>query len=319
LSSFTGKNFVFIVGSPRSGTTWLQRLLAFSPLAHTGPESYVFASYVGPQLRSWQKELSRRRTQGDDQKGKTPRLVGLSTYLSQDQYLSILRSYLGSLLEAMTPEVKPGDIFLEKTPDHALFAKEISQLLPECKIIHILRDPRDVVASILRTHRVLGWELSAPDPRSAARVWRAHVKGARSVSDLASAGRFLEVRYEELLASTVDQVAKAMDFIGLPHRDAELAQAVEAHSAERVREGASRVIHIRGEAVGELGETTRLPKDFVGKATMGNWKEDLSAMEKFWVWYEVGDYMKECGYSWSPPWWYQPAKRLARTTRGKSE
>lgn len=41
-----GENIVFIVGSPRSGTTWLQRLLATHPQIKTGQESRIF-EYVG--------------------------------------------------------------------------------------------------------------------------------------------------------------------------------------------------------------------------------------------------------------------------------
>ncbi|MBI3001835.1 MAG: sulfotransferase, partial [Deltaproteobacteria bacterium] len=41
---------MLIVGCPRSGTTWLQRLLASHPKIITGQESHVFDNYVGPQM-----------------------------------------------------------------------------------------------------------------------------------------------------------------------------------------------------------------------------------------------------------------------------
>jgi hypothetical protein len=43
---------VFLVGCPRSGTTWVQRLLACHPGIATGQESNLFEMYIGPQLRS---------------------------------------------------------------------------------------------------------------------------------------------------------------------------------------------------------------------------------------------------------------------------
>lgn len=50
---YGGHNVVFLVGSPRSGTTWVQRLLASHPQIQTGQESHLFAAYIGPQLRAW--------------------------------------------------------------------------------------------------------------------------------------------------------------------------------------------------------------------------------------------------------------------------
>src|SRR5258708_16130926 len=54
---YSGSDMVFVVGCPRSGTTWVQRLLATHPRIRTGQESDVFDQYIGPQLRAWEQEL----------------------------------------------------------------------------------------------------------------------------------------------------------------------------------------------------------------------------------------------------------------------
>src|SRR5205085_953700 len=54
---YAGANLLFVVGCPRSGTTWIQRLLATHPCVRTGQESDLFDLYIGPQLRTWQHEL----------------------------------------------------------------------------------------------------------------------------------------------------------------------------------------------------------------------------------------------------------------------
>jgi len=54
-ATYTGHNLVFLVGCPRRGTTWLQRLLACHPAVRTGQESHVFEVHIAPQLREWRK------------------------------------------------------------------------------------------------------------------------------------------------------------------------------------------------------------------------------------------------------------------------
>ena len=123
--NLAGTNLAFIVGCPRSGTTWLQRLLAAHPQIKTGQESQLF-DYVGPQLRAWKKNLN----SGADGRGGT----GLACYLDEREFLAILKKYLGLLLAPMLKGLQPGQIFLEKTPGHALFVPEIAELLPQAKM-----------------------------------------------------------------------------------------------------------------------------------------------------------------------------------------
>jgi hypothetical protein len=311
----SGKNYAFIVGSPRSGTSWLRRLLSSAPNVRSGPESYLFSNYVGPALREWRKEARQRQERSGDQRP----LFGLSTYVSEAEFLPILKSYLYSLLNVMEPNLKQGELFLEKTPDHALFAQEIVDLLPSCKIIHIIRDPRDVVASILRTQGELGlFQRMEPGARGAARVWKTHVRGARAVSYLSKEGRFYEVRYEELLTSPKEVLKGAFEFLGLPFREPEIEHAIQVHDAENIRKGTSEDLVIKGEASKQFGTKVKLPKGFVGKASTGNWKEDLSTREKFWVWFELGEMMPEFGYRWDPPLAYRIAKAvIMASTRTK--
>ncbi len=50
---------MFIVGSPRSGTSYLQNLLASHPDIHTGEETHLFERYIGPSVRAWERHLER--------------------------------------------------------------------------------------------------------------------------------------------------------------------------------------------------------------------------------------------------------------------
>jgi aminoglycoside phosphotransferase (APT) family kinase protein len=57
---------VFLVGCPRSGTTWHQKLLASHPRIRSGEESHFFSLYVGPQLRAWNDQKTRDVRAVDD-------------------------------------------------------------------------------------------------------------------------------------------------------------------------------------------------------------------------------------------------------------
>ena len=85
---YTGHNMVFIVGAPRSGTTWLQRLLATHPRIRTGQESKLFRWYIAPQLRMWAMETTRERNRETaNGRGGT----GLSCYFREEEFGSVLK------------------------------------------------------------------------------------------------------------------------------------------------------------------------------------------------------------------------------------
>src|SRR5687768_1430588 len=64
---------VFVIGSPRSGTTWVQRLLVAHPAVCGGQESHFFAAF-GPPLRSMALRAPGKRA------------VGLACYLTMEEF-----------------------------------------------------------------------------------------------------------------------------------------------------------------------------------------------------------------------------------------
>src|SRR5919199_434982 len=93
MSDVSGHQLVCIVGCPRSGTTWLQRLLAGHPRVRTGQESDVFDIYVGPQLRAWRREL--------DPTSSGRGGVGLGAYFDDAAFTSLLRRYALDLVASL--------------------------------------------------------------------------------------------------------------------------------------------------------------------------------------------------------------------------
>lgn len=292
MTNYTGQNLVFIVGCPRSGTTWLQRLLASHPQIHSGEESHFFDMYVGPQLRTWKGQFKNLSTSG------VGHLVGPPAYFREAEFISIVRNYLFELLEPMVKPLQPGELFLEKTPSHALFIPEIKQMLPDSRIIHIIRDPRDVVASLLAVAHTWGSTWAPERARIAAHVWREHVQAAREATKNLSADEFYEITYENLWNSTEDALNELLEFLGLRwDRDA-IGKAIEANRPEAMKSGGT-PIPVYGEVAIQIGSVAKLPQGFVRTARPRVWKRELSLPQKLRVWRVVCKTMRELGYTWS--------------------
>ena len=109
--------------------------------------------------------------------------------------------------------------FGEKTPQHAIFAETLCDLYPQGKLIHLLRDPRDVVASLLR----MPWGM--PDVFGNVRTWLGCNRAAQRASRRPN---YLLVRYEDVVREPEAELARICDFIGEPYSPAMLAQEESA-------------------------------------------------------------------------------------------
>ena len=286
-ADYDGHNLVLVAGCQRSGTTWFQRLLAAHPKVRTGQESYLFSVHIGPQLQAW-KELS--------EAPNNPRIAGLGCYFTKEEFRSILKSFLLQLLEPMVGNLAPGEIFLEKTPDNALHLPHILELLPRARVIHVLRDARDVVSSLNSREAWLEWAPS--DARGAAHLWVRHVEAVRDAMPLIPPGQFYEVRYESMLQNAAKVLRETADFLNLEWNSAEIEKAVELNRAEKAKVTGGTPIPVFGDAAKRFGSVVVEPEGFIRKAKVGSWKNDLSFAQQFWVWRAAHKTMEENGYYW---------------------
>jgi hypothetical protein len=284
---YEGHNLLFVVGCPRSGTTWVQRLLASHPQVRTGQESNLFMHYVGDQLRNW-------RGEAEEVRGG----MGLSCYFTEAEFLLILKTYLVTLLHPMVGNLAPGELFLEKSPSHGRYLPEILELLPQARVIHVLRDGRDVISSLLASDE---W-LSSWAPRDAVQAagwWTGNVKTIRDSLAKWPRNQFHEIRYESLSRTPVEVLRGCADFLGLEWDPRDIASAVDANHASKARaNGGGTPIPLSGEVAKRSGPTVVEPKGFIRKAVPGGWKDDLNLFEKFRVWRAAHKLMDELGYHW---------------------
>jgi hypothetical protein len=101
--------------------------------------------------------------------------------------------------------------WIEKTPGNAGVIDRILSYWPAAKIVHIIRDPRDVYASLLESRK---WT----EPAAFASRWASTVGLARDW--LAAAGgersAYYELRYERLVLSPAEEMRGLLGFLGEP-------------------------------------------------------------------------------------------------------
>lgn len=83
------KKLVFVIGCPRSGTTWVQIMLCQHPRVATSQETHLFSNYVRHMYQQWQAEKSAT--------GEL-RSVGLPTLLDEKEFLDGLKAFTDTVL-----------------------------------------------------------------------------------------------------------------------------------------------------------------------------------------------------------------------------
>lgn len=211
---------VFIIALPRSGTSWLQGMLASLPEIATVRETHLVDSYLKCLLNSWHSEHQQ------------PAPDGLKAIFTEAEFYSCLKGFSDRILTKIVEFNPQAEIILEKTPDNLNFVDLLNRLYPEAYFIHLIRDPRAVVASHLALKQESwGWVRPEQDQVDLARKWlKGMEKRDRAAALLQS--RFLEVRYENLKQDQNAALFKISSFLGLDHTPEQLSQLVPQVSAQ---------------------------------------------------------------------------------------
>ena len=186
---------VFLVGARRSGTNWLQRVLATHPEVYAIPsETYVFSEGLQP--------LSERVHHGAVEIRRTG-----AVFMDRADFVDASRDFCDRLFGGLRERSDPSaSRIVERTPWHAHSVDLIADVYPDAWVLHIIRDGRDVSRSLLSQP----W---GPDTMGeAAAEWRETVELAQAAR---KPERYREVRYEDLLADPAGTVPGLVDWLGL--------------------------------------------------------------------------------------------------------
>ena len=277
-SSGTIPRLVFIVGCPRSGTTWLQLLLTQHPRVATARETYVFNRYVAKLDESWQFDR-----EGGSAKREP---VGLVPLLSEEEFWAWARE----LPEIVFSSIRDGDTsvttIVEKTPVHTLDWPLILRLYPNATFLHLIRDPRSVVSSLIHASRTWAQHWASASAVDEARRWKRFVTEGRRIATRTE--RYHEIRYETLLEDTPGELGIVFERIGLEYDERLCEAAAEACRIERLRS--------READDDTVPWNKREPRGFYHKGRSDSWRDDLTNSQLKTVEYIAHDLMAELGY-----------------------
>ena len=303
----------FIVGAPRSGTTLLRMLLDAHPSLSIPLETGFL-----PEVFDLAWEMVEEQDREEMRARFHALLTGFPTWGEMRVDARDLQQALGDLesfdvtrglriFYRLCSDGKPrvGD----KTPGYARHLPVVEALLPEAHFIHLVRDGRDVYVSA----RDAPWSMARHwfpfglDPETLAAQWRGDILLCRRLA--LTSRRFLELRYEDLVADPPRQLDRICRFIGLRYEDEMLrySERVNERDLEHTLAATDRHLGPYAEVAGARDELERwidrirrlaVPVD---SAPSGRWRTQMEAenVEAFEA--VAGDVLARYGYELTRP------------------
>ena len=255
------ENIIWIFGTARTGSTWLASMMEELDDHTVWREPYVGALF-GRLYHNWR---------GEKHFETKHFILGRR---SRESWLESVRSFVLSEARARFPGITDEGYLVIREPNGSIGAPLLMEALPESRLIFLIRDPRDVIASVLDSTRKGSWLYKRRIEEGAGRAQTFDMAAEALVERTATmyllnvgnskeayeahGGPKVLVRYEDLRSDTLGVMKRLYSTLGIEVEEGRLAQAVEKHAWENVPEE-------------EKGEGK-----FHRKATPGGWKEDLT-------------------------------------------
>src|ERR671917_127192 len=307
----------FLAGEMRSGTSWLRHSLSDHPEIACGQEGSFFGRgyeheeipvYTGPvssltralalsrELKTWHALPWNLWSDGYDEDLRNLCRLSVDYFLSKEV--------------ARTGRRIVGD----KSPQHTENLDEIYEIYPDARIIHIVRDGRDVAVSAMHHW----WRLAKDRPggvfeltpeeleirdayledregflasgrsifveerlRQLARRWSYRVGKAHHEGTALYGERYLEIRYEDLLRDKPNTLRRVFEFLHARRGDGVIERCIRASKFERASNR-------------RQGEED--PNSFFRKGVAGDWRDVFTERDREIYGKLAGDLLIEMGY-----------------------
>lgn len=202
---------IFLIGVARSGTTLLSLMLDSHSRIAIPYESHFFVSYyqkykVGnldgkdevlllakqilaePPLRRWDLTIQ-------------PEELELENCTN-------LPSVIGAIFRTYAKKCGK-EIWGDKSPPYTQYVYILEKMFPTARYIHLIRDGRDVALSLM------GKSWGPGDFISSMEYWARNISCARRMLYMLPEDRFLEVRFEQLVAEPETEMKRITEFLGV--------------------------------------------------------------------------------------------------------
>jgi len=279
----------FVVGVGRSGTTLLRLMLDAHPGLAIPPETHfvpalIERGHAGAAAEELVDEILEARGWADF--GLEPtRLRERVAELERPDAAAVLRAFFGLYAESRG---KPrwGD----KTPIYVTQMRTIAGTLDEARFVHLIRDGRDVALS--RRRRGMGAGKPMADT---AERWKRRIEGARRQARRLR-GRYLELRYEDLVADPEPALTRVCALVELDFDPAMLSYHQGA--GERLAElrDLSRAGGRVARGTGERQAAHALAAQPPTSARSGAWREQMAEADRLEFERVAGALLVELGY-----------------------
>ena len=240
---------VFITGMPRSGTTFLHRLILQDP-GTIAPRLFQLvypyasqSSYIGTALRKrWVSlQLALFRLIAPELNALHPvavdspeectditahvfqslrfdamyRVPSYNSWLGRSGFLDAYRFHRRFLqhLDAQLPARR----WILKSPDHLFALDDIRKVYPDARLVLVHRDPVRVLASVAKLTEVLRRPFACSIDRIeiGREVSASWLDGARRMRELSTSGDALHLNYRQIVSRPIDAVRAVYQHCGL--------------------------------------------------------------------------------------------------------
>ena len=261
---------VFILGSGRSGTTITASLLSHLPRVQFAKETGYISQNL-PLLRDIDNPGSLKRLVGvvnqwltRSNSGNLASPEGFDRFCSQ-YAIQGASAFIHYVWQLDSPKPWHELSFIgDNTPLYVLAIPAIQALMPDARFIHMIRDPRDVVTSMLTMR------FGANDPLVAAMDWHIMLGSWLMAERIVAADRRIECRYEDLCAMPEQTVARLARFLN--HTDADATAALVRQSSIGSK------LHTGFEKVAVASHHTRLIEPLAPNR-VGRFKTELTSAQ----------------------------------------
>lgn len=298
---------IFILGSGRSGTTVTASLMNRLPGVHIAKETGFIGQSV-ELLRDIANLDSRRKLIDvvnswlvvEKWSGRASE-QGFQDFCEQHQ-VSGASAFIHYVWQIDSPIPWSQLSFIgDNTPLYVLSIPWLLELFPDAKFVHVVRDPRDVVCS------VMSMRFGADDPIVAAMEWQ-HALGCWLMAErMVSPANRIEIRYEDLCVSSISTLRKLAEWLG----------------PEMLRPDLDNVLSLDGvigrstfQSVAELPHHQRLQEP-LNAGRIGRYRSELTASDIARIEAVLQNGMLACGYQPST-WQVSPYATEDRVSQARA-